>query len=92
MVDFYPYVIIITVIAKSFYCIYEGESKVLQYFSNVRHNSAALYAFAKVMNVTTDTDRCEIPRSTDTLRISLNGQCPDIGIHDFKSTQHCMIS
>ena len=34
---------------------YSGESKVLQYFGDTRYNSAALVAFAKVVNMTNHT-------------------------------------
>ena len=34
---------------------YSGESKVLQYFGNVEHNSTVLDAFADVMKVTNHT-------------------------------------
>ena len=33
-------------------CIFLDEAKVLKYFGNVRHYSAALDAFAKIVNVT----------------------------------------
>ena len=32
--------------------VYKSESKVLQYFSNVRHNSAAVDAFVEIVKVT----------------------------------------
>ena len=34
---------------------YEGESKVLQYFGNMRHISAVLDAFAEVVKLTNHT-------------------------------------
>ena len=36
--------------------IYSGESKVLPYFGNVRHNSVALDAFAEVVKKTNQTE------------------------------------
>ena len=38
-------------------CYYESESKVLQYFGKVKHNSASLDTFAKVMKVMNHTRR-----------------------------------
>ena len=37
--------------------IYKGESKVLQYSDNVRHNSLAVDAFVKVVKVINFTER-----------------------------------
>ena len=38
--------------------IYLGETKVLQYFCNLRHNSAAAYAFVEVVKVMNHTVKC----------------------------------
>ena len=40
----------------SLICFYLGESKVLQYFSNVSHNSTAPYAFGKLVKMTAHMD------------------------------------
>ena len=35
---------------------YLGETKVLQFFGNMRHNSVATYGFVEVLNLMTDDD------------------------------------
>ena len=58
--------------------LYYSESEVLQYFGNMKHNSAALDAFAEVMKVYYQqwTVRCK----------ALNGLEHDLVIHGFRST------
>ena len=74
---------------------YLGESKVLQYFGNVSHNSAALDAFVDVVNETKYTGLWDAKFTwyspSDTPRICFYGLEHELGFYDFKATRSYLI-
>ena len=68
--------------------IYYGESKVLQYFGNMRHDSAILDAFTKVMYVTNHSGIWHTELTwyllSATHQICLNWLEHVLGIHGFR--------
>ena len=75
--------------------IFNSESKVLQYFNNVRHNSAAPDTFAVVVKVTNhtglwDAELVSYSPSAPSL-ICLYKLEHDVGIHGFRPTLPCLI-
>ena len=73
--------------------IYKGESKVLHYFGNVSHNSAALDDLLRLWRWQT-TLYCDMSCSPDTLSathwICLYGWEHSLGIHSFKPNWYCL--
>ena len=70
--------------------IYQGESKVLQYFGNVRHNSIALDVLAEGVKVTSHTGLWDAELAwyspSATQQICLYGFEHNLGIHGFRPT------
>ena len=75
--------------------MYKGESKVLQYFANMRHNSATIVVFAEVVKVTNHTGLWDAELAwysmSDIHWICLYGLKYNLKIHGFRLTWHCLI-